>query len=195
MPTSKVMEIAAVQSLVSLQSAVYNRKDNITVAFSNGFNAAKARTFLLHYANGQKADWVVWLDSDHVYNANLMYSMIDKMIENGLEILSAKYYVRDAQLKKTTAHGNFSPEGFKKFDEPIEGDLIDCDVVGLGFCIMKPSLVQRLIETYDKDLFKFDLEDNSTEDVYFCRQIKKLGVRLCFDNKATIGHLTTTVNI
>src|SRR5574343_319130 len=194
MPASKVMEIAAVQSLVAFQSAIYNRKDNITIAFSNGFNAAKARTFLLHYAKDQKVDWVIWLDSDHLYNANAMYNMIEKMEKYDLEILSAKYYVRDATLKKVTAHGNFSNEGFKKFEEPVSGGIIDCDVVGLGFCIMRHSLVLKLIDSYNKDLFKFDLDDNSTEDVYFCRQLKKLGVRVCFDNDNTIGHLTSVIN-
>ena len=197
MPASKVMEIAAVQSLISFQSAIYNRKDNVTIAFSNGFNAAKARTFLLKYANDQKADWIIWLDSDHVYNAKAMYEMIDKMELYGLDILSAKYYVRDATLDKVTAHGNFSPDGFKKFYEPIDsssGSIIDCDVIGLGFCIMRPSLVKKLIDTYALDLFKFDLDDNSTEDVYFCRQVKKLGARICFDNDSKIGHLTTVIH-
>lgn len=194
MPTSKVMEIAAVQALVSFQSGVYKKQDNINIAFSNGFNAAKARTFLLKYANEQKADWIVWLDSDHIYNASVMYDMIKKMEREKLDILSAKYFVRDATLDKVTAHGNFSNEGFKKFHEPIDGDIIDCDVIGLGFCIMRPSLVKNLIDNYGTDLFKFDLDDNSTEDVYFCRKIKKLGTRICFDNKNVIGHLTTVIH-
>jgi choline kinase len=195
MPTSKVMEIAAVQSLVAFQSAIYNKKDNVTIAFSNGFNVVKARTFLLHYANGQKADWIIWLDSDHIYNAKAMYDMIEKMQRDSLDVLSAKYYVRDATLEKITAHGNFSPDGFKKFKEPITGGIIDCDVFGLGFCVMRPSFVKKMIDTYDKDLFKFDLDDNSTEDVYFCRQIKKLGARVCFDNDNTIGHITSVLHI
>jgi hypothetical protein len=123
-----------------------------------------------------------------------MYDMMAKMDRDGLDILSAKYYVRDAELKKATAHGNFSPEGFKKYEEPISGGIIDCDVVGLGFCIMRPSLVSKMIETYDKDLFKFDLDDNSTEDVYFCRQVKKLGVRVCFDNDIKIAHITSVLH-
>lgn len=195
MPTAKVMEIAAVQSLTAFQAAIYSKKDFVSIAFANGFNAAKARTHLLHYAANQKdVDYVVWLDSDHVYNADSMYSMISKMNRYDLDLLSAKYYVRDATLKKITAHGNFSPEGFKKFEEPISGEIIDCDVIGLGFCIMRQRLVRKLVDTFDKDLFKFDLDANSTEDVYFCRQVKKAGVRVCFDNNTPIGHLTTVIN-
>lgn len=195
MPTAKFMEIPAVQSLTALQSAVYMRKDNITIAYANGFNAAKARVFLSHYASQQTGfDVILWLDSDHIYSAPVMYSMIEKMQKNDLDMLSAKYYVRDANLQKQVAHGNFSPEGFKKYAEPIEGDIIDCDVVGFGFLLMKPSFLNKMVETYDKDLFKFDIDDNSTEDVYFCRQAKKLGARVCFDNQNKVGHLTTVVN-
>jgi len=196
MPTSKFMEIPAVQALTALQAAVYMRKDSLTIAYANGFNAAKARVYLSHYAVQQKGfDYILWLDSDHIYSATAMYSMIEKMNANGLDMLSAKYYVRDANLQKQTAHGNFSPEGFKKFTEPIEGDIIDCDVLGFGFLLMRPEFLNKMVETYAKDLFKFDLDQNSTEDVYFCRQAKKLGARICFDNQNKVGHLTTVNNI
>ena len=195
MPTSKFMEIPCVQSLTALQAAIYMKKDNITLAFANGFNAAKARVYLSHYAVQQKGfDYILWLDSDHIYSSIAMYSMIEKIEANGLDMLSAKYYVRDANLQKQTAHGNFSPEGFKKFTEPIEGDIIDCDVLGFGFLLMKPAFLDRMVKTYDKDLFKFDIDDNSTEDVYFCRQAKKLGARICFDNNNKVGHVTSVVN-
>jgi hypothetical protein len=189
------MEIPAVQSLTALQAAIYMKKDNLTIAYANGFNAAKARVYLSHYAVQQKDfDYILWLDSDHIYSSVAMYSMIEKMCTHGLEMLSAKYYVRDANLQKQTAHGNFSPEGFKKFSEPIDGEIIDCDVLGFGFLLMRPEFLKKMVDTYNKDLFKFDIDQNSTEDVYFCRQAKKLGTRVCFDNKNTIGHITSVVN-
>lgn len=195
MPTSKFMEIPAVQSLTALQAAVYMKKDSITIAYANGFNAAKARVYLAHYANQQKGfDYILWLDSDHIYSSVAMYSMIEKMVANNLDMLSAKYYVRDANLNRQTAHGNFTPEGFKKFQEPIEGDIVDCDVLGFGFMLMKPEFINKMVDKYGKDLFKFDNDENSTEDVYFCRQAKKLGTRICFDNRNTIGHLTTVLH-
>jgi len=190
------MEIDAVRSLTALQAAVYQRGDLINIVYVNGFNSVKARNALMKYANDEvlagKADYVLWLDSDHVYDARALYALIQRIKDNGLEMLAAKYYIRSAG--KLTAHGNFVPDGFKKFEEPIPDDLVDCDVLGFGFLVMTPDFVRKMWNAFPDDLFKFDCSENSTEDVYFCRQAQKLGTRICFDNRVVVGHLTTVVN-
>ncbi len=70
---------------------------------------------------------------------------------------------------------------------------IDCDVLGFGFLLMRQSFVKKMVDTYGDDLFLFDIKDNSTEDVYFCRQAKKLGTRVCFDADTIVGHLMMVV--
>jgi hypothetical protein len=193
LPSYKIMDIPAVQSLVSLQADVFKRGDNINIIFCNGFNAAKARTLLMEYASNQGGvDYIVNIDTDNVYEADDLYAIIDKMEANNMEMLSAAYLVKDSS--GYYAHGRFLEDGsFEKVHARETGGIIDCDVLGFGFLVMKHSFVKKMVDTYKDDLFLFDIKDNSTEDVYFCRQAKKIGTRIAFDSDTLVGHLMTVI--
>lgn len=186
------MDIPAIQSLCSLQADIYKRGDNVNVVFINGFNAAKARTKLMDYAAQTDADYIINIDCDQVYSSEDLYTLIRKLEENKLEMLSAGYLVKDSS--RYFAHGKFKEDGsFTKihFDE-VKG-IVDCDVLGFGFLLMKKDFVVKMVDKFKDDLFLFDIRDNSTEDVYFCRQAKKIGTRICFDADTIVGHLMTVV--
>ena len=187
------MDIPAVQSLVSLQADIYKRGDNINTVFINGFNAAKARTKLMEYASKcTDVDYVVNIDCDQLYSSDDLYTIIDKIEKNNLDMLSAGYLVKDTT--RFFAHGKFNDDGsFSKIHSNGASGIIDCDVLGFGFLVMKHSFVKKMVDTYKDDLFLFDINDNSTEDVYFCRQAKKVGTRICFDADTIVGHLMTVV--
>lgn len=188
------MDIPAVQSLVALQADIYQRGDNVNTIFINGFNAAKARTKLMEYAaKVVDVDYIVNLDTDNVYTVDDLYTIIRKLEENNLEMLSAGYLVKDSS--GYFAHGRFHDDGsFEKVHSTGASGIIDCDVLGFGFLVMKHSFVKKMVDTYGDDLFLFDIKDNSTEDVYFCRQAKKIGTRVCFDADTVVGHLMTVVH-
>ena len=189
LPTYKVMDITAVQSLCSLQADIYRDGNNINTIFVNGFNAAKARTKLMEYSAKKKdVDYVVNIDSDQVYTSEDLYALIDKMEEHDLDMLSAGYLIKDQTM--LFCHGSFAEDGsFSKISSVGATGIIDCDVLGFGFLVMRNSFVRKMVETYGDDLFLFDIKDNSTEDVYFCRQAKKMGTRICFDADTRVGHL------
>lgn len=192
-PSYKIMDIPAVQALVSLQADIYKNGDNINTVFINGFNAAKARTKLLQYAaKCTDVDYIINIDTDSVYTSQDMYTIIKKLEENKLEMLSAAYLVKDSS--GYYAHGKYNEDRtFTKIHSLGMQGLIDCDVLGFGFLVMKYAFVKKMVDTYNDDLFLFDINDNSTEDVYFCRQAQKIGTRICFDADTLIGHLMMTV--
>ena len=193
LPSYKIMDIPAIQALVTLQADIYHRGDNINIIFVNGFNAAKARTLLLQYAaKYTDVDYVLHIDTDNVYNTKDLYELVKKIKDNNLDMLSAGYLVKDSS--RYFAHGKFNEDGsFEKIHSEGTSGIIDCDVLGFGFLLMKHGFVKKMVDTYPDDLFMFDIKDNSTEDVYFCRQAKKLGTRICFDSDTIVGHLMTVV--
>lgn len=186
------MEIPAVQSLTGLQADVYSRGDKLDIVYANGFNAVQARTMLTNYVVDNTCDWVLWLDSDHVYKASAMYSLIDRCVKDNLNMLSATYYVRGAG--KQTAHTRFDiAKGHFKQDE-LTGDVMEADVIGFGFLIMRWDFLKKIHEKYNGELFLMDHTNNTTEDVYFCRKVKDFGDKVLFDSGVIVGHLTTVVN-
>lgn len=193
MPCYKIMEVPAVQSLTGLQADIYSRGDSLNIAYANGFNAVQARTHLANYAAGNKCDWVLWLDSDHIYKASDVYRLIRRCEDRELPMLSATYYIRGKG--KQTAHTRFDPEkGHFKSDE-LTGDIMETDVIGFGFLVMRWDFLKEMCDKYPKDLFKMDISDNTTEDVYFCRKVAETGRKIYFDSDVIVGHLTTVINI
>lgn len=193
MPTQKVMQIEAVQSLVAMQADIYNRGDNFNIAFTNGHNPVLSRTELMRYAAKQDdVDYVLWLDSDHIYNSESLYKLIEIMNREKIEAISAAYKVRGPG--EVFAHGNFQKDGsFKKLSQNECSGITDCDVVGFGFYVMTHGLVKEMVSKYQKDLFNMDYNNNTTEDVYFCRKMKESNKRVCFDAETIVGHISLTI--
>lgn len=192
MPAYKYMEIPAVQSLVAMQADVYNNGDNINVAFVHGFNTSLARTNLFEYAASVvDVDYVLNIDSDHIYKAKSLYTLISKIEDNDLDMLSAGYYLRGG---REFAHGRHVDGKFKKFKEGEVKGIVECDVVGFGFLLMKSQFVKEMVKKFPKDLFKMDVDGNASEDVYFCKKAQENGSKVCFDADTIVGHLTTVVN-
>ncbi|RLC88233.1 MAG: hypothetical protein DRJ03_03550 [Chloroflexi bacterium] len=197
MPCYKIMEVPAVQSLCALQADVYSRNDNMHIVFANGFNAPMARTSLYLYAveKAGEVDWVLNLDSDHIYSAKALYSLIEIATEKNLPLLSATYFVRG--MPKKTAHGRYVEDGkFEKFkEEELNGELMEADVLGFGFLLMRQSFIKQMVEKYDRDIFHMDAHHNGDEAVYFCKKAQDLGHKMLFDPNNKVGHLTTVVNV
>ena len=202
MPTYKIMDTMAVQSLVAFQCDVYSQKDEIQVLFANNYTASKGRDMMFKYAtqNFKDADYLISLDSDHVYSATAMYTLIEKMEKEKLEILSAKYYCRNdlglgGKKRKVAMIRYTGEDGEFELYEPEDGEtgLTEVDVVGLGFCVMKMEFVRELVEKYD-DLFSTSENGNYADDVIFGSYVQKAGRKLHYDADTIVGHISTIIN-
>lgn len=192
MPCYKIMEIPAVQSLTAMQADIYSRGDILNIVYVNGFNAVQARTQLTNYAVKNECDWIIWLDSDHIYKANDMYDLISRCEKDNLNMLSANYYVRGAG--KITAHTRFDETKGHFKQEELTGDVMECDVIGFGFLVMRWNFLKEMYDKFNQDLFHMDYSNNTTEDTYFCRKVKQTGQKVLFHSGITVGHLTTVIN-
>lgn len=191
-PAYKFMEIPAVQSLCALQNDVLKRGDSIELVFSYGFNAAKSRAQMFDFAASKSADWVLCLDSDHVYPSQALYSLIERAESENLSLLSGTYFVRAAE--QTIAHGSYKEGKYRQFKaEELNGHLVEADVLGLGFVIIRPQLIRALMKEHGREVFRMDAGENGDEAVHLCKVLKESGLKLLFDPSVKIGHLSTMV--
>lgn len=203
MPSYKIMDVLAVRSLVAFQADMYSEGHNLSIVFTNGYTASAGRHFLFNHAAKQEADYVISLDSDHVYSASVFHDLVKKLEENKLQLLSAKYYARSdfRANNRTVAMGRYDKDRKFKLHIPPLGEngkdsekgLIEMDVIGLGFCVMKHSFVKDMVSRHD-NLFHVDREGNYADDVIFCGFVKEAGHKLYYDADNIVGHITTIVN-
>lgn len=192
-PIYKSMDAPCVISLVDFHQQLVEDGHSCKFVFVNGFNAVKARRLLIEHCikTEEEYDYVLWLDSDHVYKKEHLYDLIDRMKKENLDMLSATYKLHGSS---ETVHGITENNIFRHFkDEELKEEVIDCDVVGFGFMVMTHDFVRKLYERFGDQLFVFDATKNMTEDVKFCNAVKEVGKRVCFDPKVKVGHIELAV--
>ena len=192
MPMYKVMEVNCVISLIDFIQNLHEDGHKARIVFSHGFNAAKARKQLTeHAAQKEDFDYVLWLDTDHIYKTENLYKLIERVEAEKLQMLSATYTLHGCP---DTAHGTHENGNFRHFtQDELKKGLIDCTVVGFGFLVMRLSFLKEMWEKFGEKLFILDAKDNGTEDVTFCKCALDSGYRVCFDSDVKVGHLELAV--
>lgn len=198
MPLYKAMDASCVISLVDFHQQLVEKGHHLKFVFTNGFNAAKARCALTRFAGDEhnEFDYVLWLDSDHIYKTEHLFTLAERMEKDNLPMLSAAYKLHGCP---ESAHGITDEKGFRHFTEDEmnaardKGELIDCQVVGFGFLLMAHWFLKGLWQKNGDKLFVLDARENATEDVTFCRVVKEAGQRVCFDPSVKVGHIELAV--
>lgn len=200
-PIYKTMDAPCVQSLLEMTANLYGAGAQVRFFFANGFNAARARVGLartFYQQNDFGADYVLWLDSDHIYNHKAFNALLEAMQKKDLPMLSASYKLRGSE---ETVHG-IAPAGedfrhfhYRDLNALPEDEMVEADVVGFGFLLMRASFLREMWEKHGEELFKMDIGMNGTEDVAFCSWMKKDGHKVLFHPKVRVGHLELAVRI
>lgn len=198
-PIHKTMEAACVQSLVNFQCELHNAGHNTLFYFAYGFNAVRARQGLVRESSENKhfiADYVLWLDSDHLYLKKDFDLLLKTIEEKNLELCSGTYKMRGSE---ETCHGINKNGGFyhyhyKELNEKPD-ELFEADVVGFGFLLMKGAFLKGMWEKYGDKLFEMDLKDFGTEDAKFCKLTQGEGHKIYFHPQARIGHTELCIRI
>ena len=193
MPTHKAMEIDAVTSLLSMQQEIQECGDKFNLITHSGFNPYYSRNRLLKKAIELNPDWVLSIDSDHVYSKTVLYLLIKR----DLDIIAAKYYASGGvgYDRRPLAMGRWKVGKFsliRKSDE--QSGLVEVDVVGFGFTLIKPSALKKIYEDGDNFMTP-SATVHQTDDVLFCKRAKESGFKIYYDADITIGHITSTTAI
>lgn len=199
-PIYKTMDAPCVQSLLSMQNHLHGAGHELKFIFANGFNAARARVGLAREAVEDKefkADYFLWLDSDHFYDPSAVMKLLNKIEEDNIPMLSAAYKLRGSEetVHGITENGKFRHFHYKDFKDMPPDQLIEADIVGFGFLAMKAQFLRDMWAKHGENLFKMDIGMNGTEDVAFCECARKDGFKVLFHPQIRVGHLELCVRI
>lgn len=196
MPTHKVMEIPAVMALLKMQKDFHDDGHEFDLLSYSGFNPYFSRNLLFKGAMKKDVDWILSLDSDHVYSARAFYDLAERKVD----IICAKYYVSGGVGldQRPLAMGNWKDGEHKKFLQIYapknERGLHECDVIGFGFTLIRPEVMVKIYKDGDS-FFTPSGSVFQTDDVLFCNKAKDCGYKIYYDADVLIGHLAVTSNI
>lgn len=184
-----VPSMDSVPAVFAQSLAMLKKVGNCAIAFQVGSLVYDSRNNLAKHAVKMGADYVLWLDSDMMFEPDLLENMLDTMQANNLDILSGIYYRRKAPfspvlLKKLSIDENNFCE-HENFNSYPEDSIFEVEGIGFGCVMMKSEVLFDIAGKYQD---WFSPLGRVGEDLSFCWRARGCGFKIYADPKIQLGH-------
>lgn len=180
-PCMDMVSARFAQSLATLKKV-----GKCTVSFLMGSLIYDSRNKLAGYALEMEADYILWLDSDMVFQPDTLERMMDTLNKHPhIDILSGLYF------RRTTP---FTPVLFNKLErdgetlvfedvKEVPNDLFEVAGCGFGCVLMKTDCL------FDIGMNWFTPFVDAGEDCAFCMRAREKGYKIYCDPNISLGHM------
>lgn len=175
MPNTGSVNIHTVQGLISLIKEEYAK---FAYCFITGSDISDQRNKCVEYALHEKADYVLWVDSDMKFNPEDFRQLIadDKDIVTGL------YFTKSDHPVPTIFSRIEGQQAFVPIKNYPEG-LFKIGYCGSGFILVKSDVYRKIGKDYYTHI------DNVSEDFSFCERALQNGFDVWCDSTIKVGHV------
>lgn len=182
-PCMDMVQTEFVRSLVSMRYV-----GEIQFCFTECSLIYQARTALCKMAMDAEADYVLWLDSDVVFQPDLMEKLMEDI--QGRDMVTAVYHARRAPFRpviwKTIKTGLLPTDTqVEQYDDYPEDGLFEIEGCGFGAVLMKIGVIRDVAETFHQT---FSPVTGLGEDLSFCVRARSCGYKIWCDPALQIGH-------
>lgn len=184
-----VPSMDSVPAVFAQSLSMLRKVGDCAVAFQIGSLVYDSRNNLAKHALSMKADFVLWLDSDMMFEPDTLERMMAKMEERDLDILSGIYYRRrhpfsPVLLKKLSIDENYFAN-YENYNSYPEDDIFEVEGIGFGCVLMRSDVLFDVAAQY-KDWFS--PLGRVGEDLSFCWRARQCGYKIFADPEIQLGH-------
>ena len=166
----------------------------------NGNQIARQRQSLFDYwADLSDSEWLLWVDSDIIIDQNIVKMLWDIADKKTKPIVTGTYFVSNQNEQSLmepfpALYEETGDEFHTKVIHPLpQNKVIPVDVAGFGLMLMHRSIVDPVRKAAD-GYSVFGEKQNPgakfvSEDVAFCRYVKKAGIQLYAHTGAIVPHM------
>ena len=152
-----------------------------------------------HWADKNKTDWLLWVDSDIVLNLESMKKLWQAADKINRPVVSGVYFISKENegtlMRPFPVLFNDISEYQIQYVHPLpDNQVIKIDNAGFGFVLMHRSIISKLRETHPgKGMFTETgdgVDDHFIgEDIIFFRRMKAAGIPLHAHTGALVKHM------
>jgi len=167
--------------LNGLKIHLFGMTERMVVHWARNALARQAKEKLSEFT-GKKFTHLLWLDDDHVFNPDLACWLAQY---HERDMVSALYYMRAGEPFPVVYTRQDADKEDVYRHNPIvipPNVLFECDAVGFGALMMRRDVLDRVPEPW------FTFQD-AGEDIAFCVQAKKHGIKIFCDPQYKLGHI------
>lgn len=172
------------QSLMNMQ-----RVGETGIQFMTSSLVYDSRNKLSAKAIEDECDYILWLDSDMVFNPDLLVRLIEDMKD--ADVVTALAFARRPPytpcIYKKLRPGIDRNEVEQYLDYP-QNELFEIDACGMAVCLMKTSVLASVME---ETPFPFAPITGYGEDLSFCIRAKRKGFKFMCDSRIKVQHIGT----
>lgn len=188
-----IPSLDTVPALFCQSLALLQRAGDTIVGFQVGSLVYNARNELARQAIKSEADWVLWLDSDMVFEPDLLKKMLKVCEENDIDFLTGLCFRRKPP---------YTPCLFDRLDKMEHGASYTTimsvpegrfKVGGCGFAgvLMSTDVLLSVAARFGGRMF--DPLEGFGEDVSFCWRARQCGYEIWCDSDIELGHIGSMV--
>ena len=151
-----------------------------------------SRNVLAQKAIDGNFDRVLWLDSDIIFDSNLMQKM-SSHLNGGLEFVSGLYFKRTFPTEPVCYEKIIQKQDGNELSTEIypykyypQNCLFEVEATGFGAVMMNTDLLKRVSDKYG---LPFSPCLGLGEDLSFCWRARQLGVKLYCDSSIILKHI------
>lgn len=184
MPTNRGIKPQTVQSLMELDC---KHEKHIIIA-TQGYTISENRTYIATQAMKNGCTHIFSTDDDMIFPV----STLNQLLAHGKEIVGVVANSRALPLMPVVEF--FEEEKVSIADKlmgrrDIPKELFECKMVGGGVTLVETSLYAKIERPwYDMETYEFGMTKVG-EDAWFCRQIRKAGIKVWCDPQIKILHI------
>lgn len=145
-----------------------------------------ARNLLAAKAIDDNCDYVLWLDSDMVFNADLLENLLNKI--EGKDFISALAFTRHLPVSPTvyTTDKEYEALRYKPKNNYPKNQLFKVEATGFGVVLTSTKILKAVFDKYERP---FNPDMGLGEDLIFCHRARQLGFDLWCDSSIKVGHV------
>lgn len=180
-PTLDYVHTEFMRCLIALINRL--RDDNITfdVDIESGTLVYLARERIAHKAVNEGYTHVLWLDSDMVFNADLL----DDLMFSGEAFVSGVYHARRKGFASCIFKAIDAGRNVERFEE-YPTNTFEIAGCGFGCVLIKTDILKSVFHAHGTC---FTPLPSLGEDLAFCKRCKDIGFRLWCEPSVVCGHI------
>jgi len=146
--------------------------------------------------SGWVPDFVLWVDSDNLVTKE----KIRALASDDCDIVSALYFKKKDPFLPVAMQAVPGKINKRHMADYRKGELQEADFVGMGCCLMKWGVIEKVMESHTHPFdFKAILDDSGkpnylSEDFVFCERAREKGFKIFLDARVVSGHIGGVVD-
>ena len=158
----------------------------------------EARNKLTLKALAKEVDYILWLDSDMVFDRETLPNLLNDM-DDDHEFVSGVFFKRSLptvptilkELHWSQDHKEGVKHGCEFYKDYPKDQLFETAGSGLACTMIKTSLIIQVAESFG--MSPFTPMPGLGEDYSFCWRVAKLGKKMWCDSRVKVGHVGTMI--